>query len=386
MPLRSLVSYADVGAQAARGAPLEGFVARYLPALGMRRPESAIAAAAPARAAAAAAGGVAASLAAAGGAAGAAAAGAGAAVGDLGGLAGSEAAGLGPGAAGSAEGRGEALEEEARRWDLAREQLAHGEPPPQVCGQGSDPDFGQEQAASEPPLGAAAGSGRDRDAAAVRGGDAAASREPGPASAGNPGSAPAPGHIAAEVAAQHAPDGHHARNEERSEGSLAGRSGTGGAKSGAAGAPTAAALGALQALLEAALAARAMPTLRDLVAAAADGQKPEQGLTQGVEDGKPHGAAGSDPARSAQAAQHSNLEPEKEPRKGLAVRWYDARARVALWRVSAWLCMPRGKLATLERVVAQQAQALGPMVAFGLCHSVRAAAKLHPSTFELPYA
>lgn len=39
-----------------------------------------------------------------------------------------------------------------------------------------------------------------------------------------------------------------------------------------------------------------------------------------------------------------------------AVRWYDARARVALRRVALWLRMPAAKLGTFECMLAQTAQ------------------------------
>ena len=40
----------------------------------------------------------------------------------------------------------------------------------------------------------------------------------------------------------------------------------------------------------------------------------------------------------------------------MAVRWYDARARVALRRVVLWLRVPDAKLGTFEAMLAQTAQ------------------------------
>jgi len=49
------------------------------------------------------------------------------------------------------------------------------------------------------------------------------------------------------------------------------------------------------------------------------------------------------------AAKHGHA---REP----SVRWYDARARVALRRVGMWLNTPATKLTTFECLLAQQAQ------------------------------
>lgn len=49
------------------------------------------------------------------------------------------------------------------------------------------------------------------------------------------------------------------------------------------------------------------------------------------------------------AAKHGHA---REP----SVRWYDARARVALHRVALWLNIPDTKLTTFECLLAQQAQ------------------------------
>ena len=42
-----------------------------------------------------------------------------------------------------------------------------------------------------------------------------------------------------------------------------------------------------------------------------------------------------------------------------AVRWYDARARVALRQVALWLAVPAPKLAVFECMLAQTAQVIG---------------------------
>jgi hypothetical protein len=176
------------GGQVAGEMPLEQFAGAYLPALGMDAPAPAPAPppghAAPAtgrEATAASAAGAAASLARSDGVApharppgGAPAAGpspptqlGAGALGAPGGPAG----GAGAGAADEPD-QAAALEAEARRWDLAREQLAHGEPPPAACGAASpDPNPGSDPAS-------AAGSAREERGAAARGAGGAAGPKP----------------------------------------------------------------------------------------------------------------------------------------------------------------------------------------------------------------
>ena len=57
---------------------------------------------------------------------------------------------------------------------------------------------------------------------------------------------------------------------------------------------------------------------------------------------------------------HAGKVTKRAAKQGVArepvVRWYDARARVALRRVATWLNVPHAKLATFECLLAQQAQ------------------------------
>jgi len=173
------------GGQVAGGTPLEHFAGAYLPALGIDAPAPAPAAptghAAPAtgrEATAASAAGAAASLARSEGVAPCSRpppvqldAGA---LGPPDGPAG----GAGAGAADEPD-QAAALEAEARRWDLAREQLAHGEAPPAACGAASpDPNPGLDP-------GAAAGDAREEHGAtAASGAGGTADQEPAQARGG----------------------------------------------------------------------------------------------------------------------------------------------------------------------------------------------------------
>ena len=52
-----------------------------------------------------------------------------------------------------------------------------------------------------------------------------------------------------------------------------------------------------------------------------------------------------------------------------SVRWYDARARVALHRVAMWLNVPCNKLTTFECLLAQQAQVSTSTIEFHMLKS-----------------
>ncbi|CAL8463668.1 g3202 [Coccomyxa elongata] len=94
-------------------------------------------------------------------------------------------------------------------------------------------------------------------------------------------------------------------------------------KRGASG-PSAESLGAIMTLLDACLSTHHMPTLQDVV-------------SQAQEKGKPK-------------------EPKQSNFQEPGVRWYDARARVALRRVALWLRVPSSKLPVFECLLAQEAQ------------------------------
>jgi hypothetical protein len=57
---------------------------------------------------------------------------------------------------------------------------------------------------------------------------------------------------------------------------------------------------------------------------------------------------------------HAGKVTKRAAKQGVArepmVRWYDARARVALRRVATWLNVPHAKLGTFECLLAQQSQ------------------------------
>ena len=63
-----------------------------------------------------------------------------------------------------------------------------------------------------------------------------------------------------------------------------------------------------------------------------------------------------------EAKEKEEREKSKTPRKGkakkqreAAVRWYDARARVSLRRMAAWLAIPWDRIATYECLLAEAA-------------------------------
>jgi len=114
--------------------------------------------------------------------------------------------------------------------------------------------------------------------------------------------------------------------------------------------------GAPQALLEGSLARPRMPTLHDVVAAASAGDPARAQKPDGPEPPGGMGALSGDARAAEQPGPGADRNPAEGAQPAPAVRWYDARARVALKRVAAWLLVPPGKLATLERIAAQQAQ------------------------------
>lgn len=269
--------------------------------------------------------------------------------------------------------RAAVLEAEARRWDLARKQLAYGEPPPEACNDDHEPNPNPNThpgPSSAPPgqVAASAGGGfagraRDAKAAAQSAGFQAAAG----GGCGERGPAGPPAAPEAAGAAKQPSDDQNAPDDQRSASSLAGQAAA--AADGCdgndnTGGMSAAALGALQALLEAVLVAPRMPTLHDVVAAAGGAQDLAQGSEhRGAQN--PTQASqrcgGAGPGAGYEGEQATSLPSEPNPKEGSAaapaVRWYDARARVALRRAAAWLRVPSGKLATLERMAAQQAQA-----------------------------
>ena len=62
-------------------------------------------------------------------------------------------------------------------------------------------------------------------------------------------------------------------------------------------------------------------------------------------------AKGKEPAKKSKASKQREA----------AVRWYDARARVSLRRMSAWLVVPWDRVATYECLLAEAANQVMPL-------------------------
>lgn len=145
-----------------------------------------------------------------------------------------------------------------------------------------------------------------------------------------------------------------------------------------ANAPSAESLGAIMTLLDACLSTHHMPTLQDVVSEAQEKGLPQSPLDN-VRMHKLHQSLDSilydDSSSGTVRGQHTKThvkyssndwlaclltgkpqEPKQSRAQEPGVRWYDARARVALRRVAMWLQVPSSKLPVFECLLAQEAQ------------------------------